>query len=545
MGSDIESYADASMFRAEPMKSIVPQVHLLSMTTDPLGAIAAACRIYEGKPTYDLTEITDPERIHYWKQVQATHLRAPLEFVDMHFFIEGVDRAFTHQLVRQRTACLSGDTVVHTMRKERRYSLKVLFEKFSAGGLDKTHVKCMKIRTCDDDGQIVYRRIGTVTQSGVKGLYEVKTHDGRSIKATSDHLFLRPDGGYSQLAEMGVGDIVVSNGKKWTPEAKAAFSEWCLENRGGRNPEKFSGVDSGHRQAQVLFGHLLELGCAWCGEEAKELAHIDCDPMNNDSENVQPMCFVCHRAMDRDTFPEKTYSARIVSIEYAGEEMTYDLGMTGEFPRFVANGLLVHNCYAQESMRFAVKDNMAAETSLPPSLKGQPQLAEAWEQALKEIQNAYNFLVANGIPAEDARGLLPHCTTTRIHFKTNLRNLVDHAGNRLCTQAQFVWRTVFAGIVSQIREHASSIPDNLWQFQTIANSMLFRPVCYQMGKCPFKADFDRGCTIRGRVDSFASRGVPSTEWGMGFMPHEDDLNDDDIPPIREEEWLLDPRAAWQ
>lgn len=311
--TDLERWADKSMFRAEPMKSTVPQVHLLNMTADPLGAIAAACRIYEGKATYNLEEVTDEERLHYWKQVQATHLRAPLEFVDLHFFLEGVDRAFTHQLVRQRTAV-----------------------------------------------------------------------------------------------------------------------------------------------------------------------------------------------------------------------------------------------YAQESMRFAVKDNMAAETSLPPSLAANDQLSQVWKSVLGDIQDAYNFLVANGIPAEDARGLLPHCTTTRIHFKTNLRNLVDHAGNRLCTQAQYHWRSVFAGVVNSIRNHGRYLDDpsemqpppeapNEWQFETIANSMLFRPVCYQMGKCPFKADFDRGCTIRGRVDAFADDGTPSTKWGI-------DATDEErkgLAPIRESEWLLDPRAAWQ
>lgn len=300
------NYADEAMFEAAPMggsgtgtTGTLPSVHLLSATPDPLGAIAAACRMYEGKTTYDLADITDDERKHYWEQANATHLKAPLEFVDLHFFIEGVDRAFTHQMVRQRTAV-----------------------------------------------------------------------------------------------------------------------------------------------------------------------------------------------------------------------------------------------YAQESLRFAVKDDLAAEASLPPSLQGTlpggqdtgveahgppeaQQARDVWDTTLAEVEAAYHRLVGMGMPAEDARGLLPHCTTTRLNYKTNLRNLLDHAGNRLCTQAQFAWRLVFAQIVQAIRGHHVRGLAGLdgWQWKLIADSAVFKPVCYQLGHCPFTADFDRGCTIRDRVQA--------GEWGK----------------IDDTEWLADPTAA--
>jgi hypothetical protein len=102
--------------------------------------------------------------------------------------------------------------------------------------------------------------------------------------------------------------------------------------------------------------------------------------------------------------------------------------------------------------------------------------------------------------------LLPHDTLTRLNFKTNLRNLAEHMGNRLCTQAQFEWRLVGAQIVKAIYEHVPRTyggnPEPMaWQFKHMATSGLFKPVCYAQGKCPFQADFDRGCTIRERMDS--------------------------------------------
>lgn len=283
MSDEVIRYADASMYAATPMKATEPTVHLLWMTPDPLGAIAAACRMYEGIPTYSMAEITDDERWRYAEQVQATHLKAPLEFVKFHFFIEGVDRAFTHQLVRQRTAV-----------------------------------------------------------------------------------------------------------------------------------------------------------------------------------------------------------------------------------------------YAQESLRFAVKEQFAEEVSCPPSLIPGSDAHRRYYEHMQEVQNFYNWLVANGVPAEDARGVLPHSTTTRLNYCTDLRNLADHAGNRLCTQAQFHWRQFFVSLVKAIREYS----DDGAQLTTLN---LFKPVCYSQGKCAFKATFDRGCTIRERVDRHERHGTPSREW------HD----------IQVGEWLANPRAAWQ
>jgi hypothetical protein len=80
----------------------------------------------------------------------------------------------------------------------------------------------------------------------------------------------------------------------------------------------------------------------------------------------------------------------------------------------------------------------------------------------------------------------------------------------------------------------------MWQFEALADSGLFRPVCYQLGKCPFKATFDRSCTIRERVDAFASEGISSEVWhdDSWMTSAENHLNT--IDPA---EWMLDPTAA--
>lgn len=314
-GHEIQRWADEAMYKSEPMPQAQPRVYLVSATPDPLGAVAAAAAMYEGKVVRNLSEVTDDMRKHYWEDVQKTHLTAPLEFIDFHFMIEGVTRAFTHQMVRQRTAV-----------------------------------------------------------------------------------------------------------------------------------------------------------------------------------------------------------------------------------------------YTQESLRFAVKEDWAKDVPDPPSfftgeLPEKDRAEATWDAALKGIEESYETLIRMGVPAEDARGLLPHSVTTRLNYKTNLRNLIDHAGNRLCTQAQFEWRWVFNELLRSVREYQPTkeimlinspvelrtegdlkndesikviasqgqqvkVIDHQWQFKMIAESALFKPVCFRMGKCPFKADFDRNCSIRDRMDSGRANEVQDAEWAL-------------------------------
>lgn len=175
--------------------------------------------------------------------------------------------------------------------------------------------------------------------------------------------------------------------------------------------------------------------------------------------------------------------------------------------------------YVQESLRFAVKRGIAQETALPPSIMPGPSLDEPafkiWSDAIQAIGEAYNQLVDSGIPAEDARGLLPHAVTTRILYHTNLRALFEHAGNRLCTQAQFEWRAVFMGIMKAIAEYKSpTTEDDSWQWRIIAKpkDYTFTPICYRLGKCAFKSELDRGCAIRARVDAGEFDKIDPMEW---------------------------------
>jgi flavin-dependent thymidylate synthase len=318
-GKELSTWVDKAMFEAEDIESgalKAPKVYLLSATPDPLGSIAAAMMMYEGRVVRDLNEITNEERVEYFNECFKTALRAPFEFVDFHFMVEGVTRAHTHQEVRQRTAV-----------------------------------------------------------------------------------------------------------------------------------------------------------------------------------------------------------------------------------------------FAQESMRFAVKENIAARPG--PITASDKRAKEAWDETMDFLWDKYNWLVNNGVPAEEARGILPHDTLTRLHHKVNLRNLIDELGKRTCTQAQFEWRMWAASVREAIKTHHAFVADpgsirsehdawdfpnadltnldepdvgpprhlarfpdsaegryNGWQFKMIADSPIFQPICFESGRCMFKAKMDRGCTIRERVENGQFDLIDTAEWLM-------------------------------
>lgn len=245
--------------------------------------------------------------------------------------------------------------------------------------------------------------------------------------------------------------------------------------------------------------------------------------------------------------------------------------------------------FAQESLRFAVPTGAwAEEIPLPPSLAGAREertaalhaamergdvlsskkllMLDEWEDAMITLQNKYERLIELGMPAEEARGVLPHDMPTRIHWVCDLRTLLQEAGKRTCTQAQFPWRLIFGGIAQALRERASiregrgyqrkrsvdgssevRVSDG-WQFREIAARL--RPVCFQTGSCGFMAQFDRSCTIRERVDRFAANGIEPSHWGTsgqwdvaGCEPGQDPGGVKPLLPIMDYEWAANPAAA--
>ena len=255
--------------------------------------------------------------------------------------------------------------------------------------------------------------------------------------------------------------------------------------------------------------------------------------------------------------------------------------------------------FAQESMRFAVKEDLAEAVALPPSLRetwdfealrledlhartvtglrtpdplstsddDQKWLAEhadnlrkevlaqggpqahrlKWDEAVRHLSETYLELINDGMPAEEARGLTPTNTLTNLHYITNLRSFYDTMGMRVSDQAQYEWREVIMAMAMAMRQFGKrnyyKKPDGYGGFTETSSEWQFveltnaiLPIDFALGHRGFGSPFDRASRIGERVDAFAAMGVPSSRWLEGAPEF-------NIPALRPEEWLMDPNSA--
>ena len=74
---------------------------------------------------------------------------------------------------------------------------------------------------------------------------------------------------------------------------------------------------------------------------------------------------------------------------------------------------------------------------IPKTVESNPMTHAAYEYAMTEIQNIYNKLRNNGVPAEDARYVLPNGTTCNLVLTGNLRSILEFYRKRADKQAQW------------------------------------------------------------------------------------------------------------
>jgi thymidylate synthase (FAD) len=101
--------------------------------------------------------------------------------------------------------------------------------------------------------------------------------------------------------------------------------------------------------------------------------------------------------------------------------------------------------FSQKSQRY-VKEKGQFDYLIPPTIDKDPVLKQKFIDFMGEISNKYQEFVEAGIPAEDARAVLPNATATSMVASLNLRELIHLANLRLCSRAQFEIRMLVKGM---------------------------------------------------------------------------------------------------
>ena len=141
-----------------------------------------------------------------------------------------------------------------------------------------------------------------------------------------------------------------------------------------------------------------------------------------------------------------------------------------------------HMSFSQKSQRY-VKEKGQFDYLIPPTVDKDPELREKFISFMGEISKMYTEFIKAGIPAEDARALLPNAAATSIVASLNLRELIHIANLRLCSRAQ-----------TEIRLMVKAMCDELIKVEPWLKPYLV-PKCERLGFC----DEDKSC---GRKPKF-------------------------------------------
>jgi uracil-DNA glycosylase family 4 len=282
--------------------------------------------------------------------------------------------------------CLTGDTVVWRSGKGRyctdpKITLREIYQSWNSD-TDVGHKyrwAGLNILQLDIDGRIRPGKMSNIFYQGIQNVYKITTKLGRQIKATINHKFLT-DKGYltiNNIQELHNKNIEVSI-VSMNPSRQKIRKGRSVRGIGTtyqgfgfrKGEENISWIDGKSVYYKILLRQIKESNitkCEFCQKENLtekhdiEIAHIrTIDFFNGDyskyhsRNNIHILCNSCHKKFDYENGTRKkrwskglsTQLDSVVSIEYVGEEDTYDVEMNTEQHNFVANELISHNSHA-------------------------------------------------------------------------------------------------------------------------------------------------------------------------------------------------------
>jgi thymidylate synthase (FAD) len=114
--------------------------------------------------------------------------------------------------------------------------------------------------------------------------------------------------------------------------------------------------------------------------------------------------------------------------------------------------------YAQQSQRYVNLEEPKYVT--PPKIENNKKMKKAYDETMKNIWREYNKLINLGIPAEDARFILPNATSTNIIVTMNARSLLNFFELRCCQHAQWEIRQLANIMLQKVKKFAPTIFKN-------------------------------------------------------------------------------------
>lgn len=110
--------------------------------------------------------------------------------------------------------------------------------------------------------------------------------------------------------------------------------------------------------------------------------------------------------------------------------------------------------FSVQSQRYVRFDKKTPDFVIPPKIAKDENLLNQYNEFLKISQDYYNKFLAAGIPAEDARYVLPNASSTKIVMTMNARELRHFFELRCCNRAQWEIRNMACQMLKLAKEAA-------------------------------------------------------------------------------------------
>ena len=138
--------------------------------------------------------------------------------------------------------------------------------------------------------------------------------------------------------------------------------------------------------------------------------------------------------------------------------------------------------YTQQSQRY-VPYKTIDQYIIPRKILEDENAKKIYDSTLEKIMDAYQQLLDQGVPEEDARYVLPNAAKTNIVVSMNARELRHFFNLRCCERAQWEIREVAMEMLKQAKKVAPMLFENAG------------PSCVEFGYCPEKELKPSTCKI--------------------------------------------------
>lgn len=416
----------------------------------------------------------------------------PFEMVDFTFRVK-CPIFVAREWFRHRIACVTGDTLINCLQPNgvtykrsiehlyTTYHGKELPDRWRKNGFNKKTNKPARIfkpktkyrtwkgprvlKVLNENNEFTSGIMKDIWEVGIKEIYQIKTKDGKILKASSDHRVLTPDG-WAKVNDLSKTDAVMRMGRikaqqisSLPPALRQGIGVWTTMQRPyiiGQG-EKCYVCNNFYWSDELEIDHVIPV--------YKDLTKA------LDLTNLAPICKSCHREKINEEQPKykrTKIGPRIDRLESKpikiSEELTYDIEMDGINHNYLANDIIVHNSYNEMSGRYVELkpefyipsvENVREQKGKPGAYYYEPTAINTATIALNRIESVYidawktyQQLLQDGIAKEQARIVLPVGIYTEFIFKINLRSLFNFLSLRNHDHAMY-----------EIREYAKEIEE--------------------------------------------------------------------------------------